>query len=25
LLGTGGAYERLVKTNKCRLSNEMNG
>jgi hypothetical protein len=25
LLGMGGAYERLVKNNKCRLSNEMNG
>jgi hypothetical protein len=25
LLGMGGAYERLVKINKCRLSNEMNG
>jgi hypothetical protein len=24
LLGMGGAYERLVKINKCRLSNEMN-
>jgi hypothetical protein len=25
LLGMGGAYERLVKINKCHLSNEMNG
>jgi hypothetical protein len=24
LIGMGGAYERLVKINKCRLSNEMN-
>jgi hypothetical protein len=25
LQGMGGAYERLVKINKCRSSNEMNG
>ena len=25
LLWVGGAYERLVKINKCHVSNEMNG